>query len=101
MRVGVVRIDREGCAKRLFRLLSSTLSEQEHAVVVVKIGLIAIEIERGLVVLGRQFVLTQTAMERDEVDVRLHGLGVYAQGFLLFLNGLVDLAGAFEVRAAT
>ena len=33
--------------------------------------------------------------------MRLHGLGVYAQGFLLFLNRLVDPAGAFEVRSAT
>ena len=42
----------------------------------------------------------QPAVQRDEVDVGLHGAGIHAQRRLLFGDGLIQAAHALEIRAA-
>jgi hypothetical protein len=63
VRFGIVRIDLERGAKRRLCVLQLAAFEKEHAVIVVKVGLISIESETSPVVLGRLFVLIQPAME--------------------------------------
>jgi len=66
----------------------------------VDVGLARIECEGRPVVCSRLIVLTLPTVERDEVDMGLHSLGIDAQGFLLFDDRLGDPAGLLEIRPA-
>src|SRR3989442_7458617 len=61
---------------------------------------VRLEADRGAVMLLRLLELAEPSVKRDQVDVRLHLLGVNLERYFVFSDGLLNLSPLLEQGAA-